>query len=253
MNRYYFFKPSKFREYDKKDSIIAFDLCALYSEDATYSITGKKAKYFNYFDQISLTTCKVNFNYRFDIDTGINSVKSHYAKSFKDLLKAKKESGYILVSEKNYNSLRLLALSLLFRTVEKRQLLSGDNKFAWINNSYTDSWDFEIANSNFQYNRNGLGSLNDCVVGECFKINVFKNYLKSYKFRLYTYPFALAYPSHDELFGEYLGGYKSKDISEITNLQYARLRKLATKVIFDFSELNISDIKDNQTNSVTIL
>jgi len=261
MKRYYFFKPSKYRQDDKQKSIISFELCALYAENATYASNGKKTKRFNYIDQISLSTSTANFNYTFDIDTGINGCKSHHAKSYKEFLAAKTDSGYTLVSERDYNRLRLLAFSLLFRTLKKRQSQNGDNKFAWTNDSYSGAWNFEIANSNYQYNRMGysaesierLGYLNDCAVSEYMKIIVFKGDYKSYTFRLHTYPYTPSYRTHEDLFSRFLGGYNNNDTSEISQLQYNRLRKLAVKLIFDYSDLDIADLKHKQVHSIAIL
>lgn len=265
MKRYYFYKPSKYRKAEREHGIIDFELCALYSEDVHYHSDGKNAKSFTYFDQFNVcASTKEKGVYCFKVDTGYQSSHGHWARNSKDLTDAHREAGFFVVSERDYNRLRRLAVYLLFRTVENLNIQAGDNFYAWSNGSYSRLWELKLINTNYRYNRTNLSEemlndetvqklgMSDYAINEEINIFIFKpNGLKSAKFSIVSHTFLPRYHTLEES-RKYLLNENADEIEELQEQQYLRLRRFCKRLMYEFIDLDISAIQHKQTHKVTV-
>lgn len=260
MKRYYFYKKSKYRAEERTKGIIDLDLCALYSEDVYYNSSDKEGKSFTYFDELTTKVCTELKAYTFYVDTGTDSAHGHWAKSTQELINDLTDSGYIQVSEGNYNRLRALAIALLFRLTQELFIPLGDNYYTWHNDSDSRCWDIRLLHTNYQPNRKGLDERMSKLLGfqdysqnEEIRIFIFKSPdFKNSKFSISSSHFNSCYSTLEET-RKFVPKHDSEERAELTENQYLRLRKICQRLMFDFSELDISKIRYRQEHRVTIL
>jgi len=269
MERYYFYCPSKYRIGQRKVNVLNFKIEALYEENITDK-NGRKIQHFSYFDVIKVDVAtKVKGYFDFDVDTGTDSCTGHWAKSKREFLKDQEERGYKMISERQYNRLRKLALLLMFRYSETfNQLQKGTNLYAWANESYHAFYDIRLIALNYQYNSKNHDQkflqylkerelpLNDVTISEEIRIHIARpkpgqRPYQSYRFSIKGNDQYLRYQNFDEALGRLHS--KSENYEEITDLQFARIRKLCKYLMYEFSPLDQSRIIPEQSYSVRII
>jgi len=269
MERYYFYCPSKHRIKQRKTNVLDFKIEALYEEVVTDK-KGRKIQHFSYFDEIKIyVATKVKGFFDFDVHTGTEGCTGHWAKSKKEFLKDQEEKGYRLISEREYTRLRKLALLLMFRYSETfNQVQKGENLFAWNNESYHAFYDINLIALNYQYNSKNHDDkflqylkekdlpLNDVTIPEEIRIFIAKpkpgqRPYRAYKFSIKGNDQFLRYQNFDEALGRLHS--KSENYKVITDLQFARIRKLCKYLMYEFSPLDQSRIIPEQSYSVRII
>lgn len=270
MKRYYFYTPTEYRKEQRKQGVIDFRLDALYSEDAYSDKISKEVKSFSYFDQIrTLVATRATGYYHFMFETGKDLSSGHYAKSEKELLEAYK--GSIRISENDYIRLRKVAVGLMFRHTEFfHQLADGDSKYLWCNETYSSFWAIRLTALHYKYNSKGEDTatleyfkernlpLNDCSVPEEIRLHIAKpdHKTKEQRFKCSTfeisgYKYNCRYYNFDEAIKSLRN--RNREYEEITHPQFQRIRKICKALMFQYSELEISELKKPQTNFIRIL
>ena len=270
MKRYYFYTPSQYRNEERKQGIIDFRLDALYSQDAYSDKIGQEVKSFSYFDKIkTLVATKTNGYYHIMFETGKDLSLGHYAKSEKELVEAYK--GSIRISESNYIRLRKLSVGLMFRHTEFfHQLADGESKYLWCNNSYHSFYDIRLTALHYKYNSKGeLPStleywrernlpLYDCSVPEEIRLHIAKpddkikeRLFKCSTFEISGYKANCRYYNFEDAVKTLKG--RNMEYEEIQYSQFQRIRKICKALMFEYSELELSEIKKPQTSSIRIL
>lgn len=270
MKRYYFYTPNEYRDECRKKGIIDFNLAALYCEDAFSDKVGQKVKSFSYFDEVKAFVCtRTDGQYSFRIETGKDLASGHYAKSEKELFEAYKAS--IQISERNYLRLRKVALGLMFRHTQIfNQPDSGENKYLWCNEYRSSFYDLSLAALNYTYNsknddddtlqyfkERGL-PLYDCSVSEEIRIHIAKPNKKTKERSFKCSTFEIKGHKANCRYYDLPDAIKSlKKLNEyyedIERFQFDRIRKICKALMFDYSELEYSELKKPQTHSIRIL
>lgn len=270
MKRYYFFTPTKYRNEERKQGLIDFRLDALYSEDAYSDKIGQEVKSFSYFDKIrTLVATRTTGYYHFMFETGKDLALGHYAKSERELLEAYK--GSIRISEKNYIRLRKVAIGLMFRHTEFfKQVADGESKYLWCNDTYRSFWAITLTALHYKYNSKGESPetleywkernlpLYDCTVPEEIRLHIAKPHheTKEHHFKCSTFE-VTGYKATGRYydFDDAIKSLKSRNdvFEEITHSQFQRIRKVCKALSFEYSDLEISELKKPQTKSIRIL
>lgn len=270
MKRYYFFTPTEYRNEQRKKGIIDFRLDALYSQDAYSDKIGREVKSFSYFDKIrTLVATRTKGYFHFMFETGKDLSTGHYAKSEKELLEAYK--GSIRISENDYIRLRKVAVGLMFRHTEFfHQLADGESKYLWCNETYSSFWAIRLTALHYKYNSKGEDTatleywrernlpLYDCSVPEEIRLQIAKpdqktkeHHFKCSTFEISGYKANGRYYDFDDAFKSLKS--RNDEYEEITHSQFQRIRKFCKALMFEYSELEFSELKKPQTHSIRIL
>lgn len=272
MERYFFYAPVKKenRKNYREKGFIAFQLCCLFGEKAISSKERREITSFKYIDQVDImVSTRAAGMYRFKFDHGKDGAHGHWVKKRLELIKSKEESGFQLISEKQYFRIRKLALKLMFRHTNFAAHFTGRNEHYWSNETYHGFYHLRLASLHYHHRMDITDykhqqwryehNITNYQVQLTDKIDLFlarqqpgKDRYESYKFSLEgsRYCKADCYSTHalalDMVFHR-------KDPDQITRHQYERLRKIAKHLIWECSELDISAIKKKQTYFVRIL
>lgn len=270
MKLYFFYTPDEYRGECRTKGIIGFKLNALYSEDAYSDKINKQVKSFSYFDQIRcLVSTKTEGYYNFRLETGKDLASGHYAKSEKELFEAYK--GSIRISEKNYLRLRKLAIALLFRHTQIfNQPEGGESKYFWRNEYRSSFYDLRLTALHYKYNSKNEDvktleffkerdlRLFDCCVPEEIRIHIAKpnRTTKERNFKCTTFDIS-GHKANCRYYDlpDAIKTLKNRDeyYEEIERLQFERIRKICKALMFEYSELEYSELKQPQTHSIRIL
>ena len=271
MNRFYFFSADKYRKDHRAIGVLNFKLTALYEEKVFSSKRGKEESNFSYFDTVNtFVSTQTTGLYRFKVATGKDLATGLSVKSKKELLNYMADTGYQLISEKNYLRLRKLAIKMLFRHSNFDKITEGENRYIWNNQTYHGFWDIKMASFNYLYNRrehdqkminylNGLNlPANDIGITEYIRLHISKPKKGERLFKCYSFEIeANSNLKTNGLYGTFEEGFKRLEGDnypvEITESQYDRVRKICKYLMFEYSELDISYLKKKQDYSVRVL
>ncbi|MDV3950546.1 hypothetical protein CMT75_18690 [Elizabethkingia anophelis] len=269
MIRYYFYKKRLDIREDLKGNMIDFSLSALYSTKGYSQKFRKEISQFHYFDQIHLCiSTKTKGIFQIDVDSGTDGCMGHYSKSLNELKESFSKYGYCLISERNYFRLRKLAMRLIFKNI---QFFIPENdeafqrKYLYQTNYSSGFYDITLISTSEKYNIRNYDEnqieygkkigipMNDLRINEYFRIFISKdkNY-KANKFSVESNHFNPYYQNYQEFInGNFLR--KDKNIVEIKDFQFARIKKMVVELILDRSDLDISSIIPKQQHTITIL
>lgn len=270
MKRYFFYTPNEYRNECRQIGIIDYKLEALYCEDAYSDKYRKIIKSFSYFDVVkAFVATKTHSHYNFRLETGKNLSRGHYAKSEKELLEAYK--GSIRISERSYLRLRKVALGLLFRHTQVFcQPSDGESKYLWSNESYCSFYDICLTALHYKCNYKNhdsemlefLNKMNlpmyDCNVPEEIRIHISRPNSQTKERRFECSMFEITGHKENCRYYDIQDAVKSlkkesRDYKEIEPFQFERIRKICKALMYEYSELEYSELKKSQTHSVRIL
>lgn len=268
MKRYYFYKRNTNLRPNLKGDVIAFSLSALYSTKAYSQKLRKEICQYHYFDDIDLcVSTKTPGIYKVDVDAGTDGCKGHGAISFKELQEGFARDGYSIISEREYFRLRKLALRLIFKYINFFYASdpAAERKYFCQNDCCGSFYNVKLISTSKKYNiRNydekqieygakiGL-PLNDLRIDEVFRIFITKD--KNYKSTTFSIE-SSHFNGYYENYEKFVSGNfwpKDKTTMELQEFQFTRLKKLVLELLLDRSSLDISNILQKQTGTVTIL